>query len=87
MFSAGPLFSLLVWSILVSSSSSYVNWIYPASANTGLTFNYIDTVFFTWESGIADPWMNLWCAPNQTSPQSVLQGKVFVSVGHPSQQQ
>ena len=60
----------------MSSTSSHVNWIYPGPLNSGLTFNYIDTVYFTWESSIADPWMNLWCSPGGNSPQSPLQGKV-----------
>ena len=43
---------------------------------TGLTFNYIDTVYFTRKSSISGPWMNLWCAPNHTSPQSSMFGKL-----------
>ena len=80
-----PSFFLLVWSLLVSSCSSYVNFIYPNSTDTGMTFNYIDTVYFTWTSSVVGPWMNLWCAPNQTSPQSKLQGKAFVSIEPPIQ--
>ncbi|KAL2056352.1 hypothetical protein ABVK25_003375 [Lepraria finkii] len=64
------IFFLLVWSVFVSSCSGFVNWIYPGVETSGLTFNYIDTVYFTWTSSIADPYMNLWCAPSNTSAQS-----------------
>ena len=42
---------------------------------TGMTFNYIDTVYFTWTSDINGPWMNLWCAPSPNANQSKTYGK------------
>ena len=74
---------LLLWSVLVTSCSGYVDWIYPGNENKGLTFNYIDTVYFAWTSSIADPWMNLWCAPNDSSPQSLTYGKTHIALGDP----
>lgn len=55
---------------LVSSCSAYVDWIYPDPQKKGDTYNYIDTVYFTWTSNITDLWMNLWCAPNSSTRQS-----------------
>ena len=78
MFYAVQLFPLLLYCILASSCCGYVHWIYPNSLDHGLTFNYVDTVYFTWTSSIAEPWMNLWCAPNQTSPQSETYGKAHL---------
>ena len=67
---------LLVCSVFVVPCEGYVTWVYPSDNDTGLTFNYIDTVYFTWKSSISGPWMNLWCAPNHTSPQSSTFGKL-----------
>ena len=74
-------FSLLC-SVLVTSCSGYVDWIYPSNDDKGLTFNYIDTVYFTWTSSIDEPWMNLWCAPNHSSPQSSTYGKIDIALSH-----
>jgi hypothetical protein len=67
---------LLFWGILVLPCSGWVTWIYPVTPN--LTFNYIDVVYFTWTSDITEAeqaWMNLWCAPSPTAPQSSIYGK------------
>ncbi len=74
---------LILWNVLVTSCNGYVYWIYPDNENKGLTFNYIDTVYFTWISSIADPWMNLWCAPNHSSPQSSTYGKTHIASRDP----
>ena len=73
------IFFLLLWNLLIGSCSGYVNWIYPGVENTGLTFNYIDIVYFTWTSNITGPWMNLWCAPTTTSSQSKTYGKTHLA--------
>ncbi|KAK4694506.1 hypothetical protein P7C71_g3092, partial [Lecanoromycetidae sp. Uapishka_2] len=61
---------LLASSIHILPCSGYVNWIYPSNTTTGLVFNYIDTVYFTWTSSITDPYMNLWCTPSDSTQQS-----------------
>ena len=74
------MFPLLLWSVLVSSCSGYVDWIYPSDEDNGLVFNYIDTVYFTWTSNIGDPYMNLWCAPSPTDAQSPTYGKTRLAL-------
>ena len=66
--------------MLVPYCSGYVNWTYPGPENSGLTFNYKDIVYFTWTSSIDSPWMNLWCAPSHTKPQSSTYGKIHIYV-------
>ncbi|KAL2036625.1 hypothetical protein N7G274_010651 [Stereocaulon virgatum] len=61
---------LLIWNLLVSSCRGYVKWIYPNSDNSRSTFNYIDTVYFTWVSSIPDPSLSLWCGQS-SSPNAV----------------
>ena len=73
------IFRLLLCSVLVSSCNGYANVIYPSEEDTPLTFNYIDTVNFTWISNITDPWMNLWCSPTPTSAQSHTYGKAYLA--------
>ena len=75
--------ALLVWTNFVPSCNGYVNWIFPGPEDSGLTFNYDDTVYFTWTSNITDPWMNLWCAPNQSSHQSSTYGKTCITLKTP----
>lgn len=66
-----------LWHLLITSCSGSINWVYPGAENTGLTFNYIDIVYFTWTSNFTSLWMDLWCAPNPTSPQSQNYGKTY----------
>ena len=66
---------LFAWVGLVPACYGYVDWIYPGDGDHDLTFNYIDVVYFTWSSSIAEPWMNLWCAPSPSDPQSKVYGK------------
>jgi hypothetical protein len=57
------MFYLLVWGTFVIPCRGWVDWSYPASAN--LTFNYIDTVYFTWTSNISDligGSLSIWCS-------------------------
>lgn len=86
-FHCSAIFPLLLWSVLVSSCSGYVNCIYPSQNDTRFVFNYIDTVYFTWTSNITDPYMNLWCAPSPTSPQSSTYGKIHLAPTDPPQLQ
>lgn len=69
--------------ILVSFCSGSVDWIYPSAQMTGMTFNYIDTVYFTWTSDIDGPWMNLWCAPSPSANQSKTYGKSHFQIADP----
>ena len=48
--------------VFIPPCTGYVNWIYPAASSTSLTYNYIDTVYFTWTSNITNPTLGLWCA-------------------------
>ena len=75
------MFFLLLWSILMISCNGYVDWIYPNSSipNGALTFNYIDTVYFTWTSSISSPWMNMWCGTTTTA-QSSTYGKIHIAL-------
>ena len=77
MFGAICLWSLLIWGSLVSTCCGYVDFIYPSTQDKNLVFNYIDVVYFTWASSVDQPWMNLWCAPNPSLPQSKDYGKSY----------
>ncbi|KAL2054958.1 hypothetical protein ABVK25_004780 [Lepraria finkii] len=48
--------------VFIPPCTGYVNWIYPTARSTSLTYNYIDTVYFTWTSNITNPTLGLWCA-------------------------
>lgn len=67
MLAAGQ---LLVFSVWVDVCCGYVDWIFPGPNNPNLTFNYIDIVYFTWASSVEQPYMNLWCSPTPSDPQS-----------------
>lgn len=67
MLATGQVFVMSVW---VGQCCGYVGFIYPSPQDQNLTFNYIDVVYFTWTSNIAEPWMNLWCAHNSSVLQS-----------------
>ena len=77
MFGAVGFWSLSVWGSLVFTCCGYVNFIYPSIRDNNLTFNDIDVVYFTWVSSVDEPWMNLWCAPNSSVPQSKDYGKSY----------
>lgn len=66
--------------VCVPFCNGYVDWLYPGLNNSNLTFNYKYTVYFTWTSSITDPWMNLWCAPSLTAPQSSTYGEIQVYI-------
>lgn len=70
MLEATEFLALIVWIGLLPLCWGYVNWIYPGPLNNNLTFNYIDSVYFTWASSVEEPWMNLWCAPSPSDAQS-----------------
>ena len=72
----GTIISLFFSSTLLSSCNGYVNWIYPGAETSGLVYNHVDTVYFTWVSNITGPSMNLWCAPSYSNIQSQSPGKL-----------
>ncbi len=71
MLGAAGSLALLIWGALLPLCWGYVDWIYPGPLNHNLTFNYIDSVYFTWASSVEVPWMNLWCAPSPSDAQSI----------------
>jgi hypothetical protein len=55
-----PILTVLI--LTPPQCSAYVNWIYPTAGSNSLTYNYIDTVYFTWQSDIIQPKLGLWCS-------------------------
>ena len=65
---------------LVPACYGYIIWIYPGKGNNNLTCNYVDVVYFRWASDANDPWVNLWCAPSPSEPQSKDYGNTCAQV-------
>lgn len=67
----------LIISFYVGLCQGYAAFIYPGHQDQYLTFNYVDIVYFTWTTSIAEPYMNLWCSPNSSVSQSDIYRKSY----------
>lgn len=52
---------LLLFTLNLPACDGWVNWIYPPFGVGQITYNYLDEVWFTWQSNYTDPGLYMYC--------------------------